>query len=149
MAYSGKFNPRNKSKYKGDFTKITYRSSLERNLMNWLDNRNSVIAWSSEEVIVPYRSPLDGKMHRYFVDNYVEYVTKEGEVIKMLIEVKPDSQTRPPKKKANTATVKIKNRYIRECATWAVNEAKWKAAGEYCKRRDWEFKILTEKQLKL
>ena len=28
-----------------------------------------------------------------------------------------------------------------------VNEAKWKAAQKFCEKRNWEFVILTEKEL--
>lgn len=31
--------------------------------------------------------------------------------------------------------------------TWGVNEAKWKAAEEYCKDRGWKFIIMTEHEL--
>jgi hypothetical protein len=33
--------------------------------------------------------------------------------------------------------------------TYAVNQAKWKAAKEFCSDHMWEFIILTEKELKV
>ncbi|CAH6634879.1 Head completion protein [Escherichia phage vB_Eco_TB34] len=35
--YKGKYVPENKEKYKGDIRKITYRSSWERWIMQWLE----------------------------------------------------------------------------------------------------------------
>jgi hypothetical protein len=71
MAYSGKYNPINPKKYKGDTSKVIYRSLWERKLMVYCDNTKSVLEWGSEEVIIPYVSPWDGKVHRYFPDFYM------------------------------------------------------------------------------
>ena len=61
MSYSGKFKPKNYKKYKGDPTKIFYRSLWERRFMVYCDNNDKIIEWGSEELIIPYRSPLDKK----------------------------------------------------------------------------------------
>ena len=59
-----------------------------------------------------------------------------------LIEVKPKKQTIAPKvQKKKTKS------YIYEVCEYAKNQAKWKAATEYCKDRLWEFKVLTENEL--
>jgi hypothetical protein len=104
--------------------------------------------WSSEEFFIPYISPIDGKWHRYFPDVYVEQINTNGKKQTVLIEVKPDAQTRPPELK-NRLTTKgnISRRYLNEVKTWGTNEAKWKAAQEFCVDRGWTFQILTEKQL--
>jgi hypothetical protein len=136
MRYKGFYRPKNISKYKGDHRKIVYRSKLELTFMRYCDGNNKVLKWSSEEVTIPYRSPIDGKLHRYFPDFWVK--TEQGET---LIEIKPKIQTKPPKQKAN------KRRYIREVKTWGINEAKWKAAEAYCKDQNWNWKILTESDL--
>ena len=39
------------------------------------------------------------------------------------------------------------SRYINEVRNYAINDAKWKNAVEYCKDRDMEFIILTEVEL--
>lgn len=139
----GPFKPNNPHKYKGDSTDIIYRSSWELKYMMELDNDKSVISWGSETIIIPYRSPVDNKIHRYFVDFIV---TKEENGVKQtyLIEVKPIKQTvppKPPKKKTK--------KYLVEIATWGVNRAKWKAAEEFCKDRKWKFQIYTEHTLKI
>ena len=139
MAYSGRFTPKNPSKYVGDYKNIIYRSSWEARCMDWFDRNDNIISWASEELIIPYVSPIDGKWHRYFPDFLVK--TKDKTI---LIEVKPKKQTKPP-----APQKRVTKRYITEVTTWGVNEAKWKAAIEYCKDRTWEFKIITEDDLGL
>jgi hypothetical protein len=142
QTYKGLFNPKNPKKYKGDSKNIVYRSRWELKLMCYLDEHKEVISWGSEEIIIPYRSPLDGKVHRYFPDFIVTKINKQGLQETSLIEVKPAKQTKPPEKKSN-----ITKRYITEVKTWGVNEAKWKAANEFCKDKGWSFHIFTEKEL--
>ena len=145
MSYKGYYKPKYPSKYKGDPTNVIYRSLWERKLMIYLDNHPEIDQWSCEEFAIPYKSPIDGKFHRYFPDFWVK--KKNGQV--MVIEVKPKAQTKPPdiKNKNKTPTGRISRRYLREVKTWGVNEAKWKAAKEFCEDRKWDFKIMTEKEL--
>ena len=142
MSYSGKFKPKNYKKYKGDPTKIFYRSLWERRFMVYCDNNDKIIEWGSEELIIPYRSPLDKKVHRYFPDFYIKYLNKEGNVVREIIEVKPKKQLRPPKTPKRQT-----KRYLQECTTFMVNQAKWKAAEEYCSDRKMKFRFLTEDHL--
>ena len=134
MAYKGKFRPQNYKKYKGDPTKIIYRSGWELKFMKYLDRQPEVLLWSSEENFIPYKSPIDNKWHRYFPDFWVK--TSKGET---LIEIKPKKQTKPPKENP-----KHRRRYLKEVRTWGINEAKWKAAEIYCENRGWNWKIMTE-----
>ena len=143
MAYSGIFKPKNPRKYIGDHTNIIWRSTWECRVMTWLDNNPNVISWASEELIIPYVSPVDGRWHRYFPDFLVKVNTQQGPKT-MLIEVKPKKQTQPPKQQK-----RVTKRYITEVTTWGVNQAKWKAAEEYCLDRGWEFKVITEDHLGL
>ena len=140
--YKGRFSPKNPGKYKGDPTGIIYRSLWERKLMVYLDENKSVIQWSSEEIAIPYISPLDNRYHRYFPDFYVKAVDKDGKIVEQLLEVKPRKETIEPKKKS-----RITKQYITEVTTWGKNQAKWKAAEEYCLDRGWQFKLITEKEL--
>jgi hypothetical protein len=138
----GFFKPKNPKKYIGDPTNIVYRSGWELRVMRSLDDNLNIIRWGSEEVVIPYISPLDNRPHRYFTDFYVEAVGRDGETKVMLLEVKPKAQTQEPKKpKRNT------KRYITEVMTYGVNQAKWKAAEEYCRKKGWEFKVITEADL--
>ena len=140
--YKGKFRVDNPGKYKGDISNIVYRSLWELRFMKWCDKNQSVEEWGSETVIVPYISPIDRKAHRYFVDFYVKVRNKNGGLQKYLIEIKPERFTKPP------ATPKKKTkRFIDEVFQYSVNDAKWKAAFEFCKDRNMTFMILTEKDL--
>ena len=144
MAYSGKFKPKNPSKYIGDSTNIIYRSSWECRVMDWLDRNPDIISWASEELTVPYKSPVDGRFHRYFPDFIVKLRTKTGVVKTLMLEIKPKHQTVEPVKKTRAT-----KRYINEVVTYGINQAKWKAATEYCLDRGWEFRVLTEEHLGL
>lgn len=137
MAYSGRFVPVNPKKYLGNPTNIWYRSLWERRVMVHLDTNSSVLEWSSEEIIIPYLSPIDNRYHRYFPDFFVR--TTVGA---MILEVKPKNQSvmpDPGKKKTK--------KYLQEVMTYGVNQAKWKAAEEYCADRNWKFKVITEDEL--
>jgi hypothetical protein len=144
MAYSGLFKPKHPEKYVGDPTNIVYRSSWEVKVMSWLDNNDSIITWASEELFIPYISPVDNRWHRYFPDFLVKFRTKDNKLSTMMLEVKPKKQTaQPDPQKRKT------KQFINEVKTWGVNQAKWKAANEYCLDRGWEFKLITEDHLGL
>ena len=141
--YKGKYKIKNPNKYLGNPTNIIYRSLMERRFMEWCDSNDKCYKWSSEEVVIPYISPIDNKQHRYFPDFLIQ--TLKGW---FLIEVKPLTQSRPPKKLVvENLNLKKKRRYIKSVQTWLVNEAKWKAATKVCEKKGWSFQILTEKQL--
>ena len=135
----GKYIPRLPKKYKGDYRNIVYRSSWEYKFMQWCDNTSSVVEWGSEEIAIPYISPVDGKRHKYYPDFYVKVKNK-----KYMVEVKPTRQTKEPKTQK-----KITKRYVTEVVTYSVNKAIWKAAEEFCKDYGWEFMLITEKELKV
>lgn len=142
MSYKGKFQPSYPRKYKGDPTNIIYRSLWERKFMMYCDLNENIIEWGSEEIALPYRSPLDNKIHRYFPDFYIKVKENNGSLKRYLIEIKPKKQTVEPKvQKRKTKS------YIYEVTEYAKNQAKWRAAEEFCKDRMWEFKVLTEDEL--
>ena len=138
----GYFKPRNPHKYKGDLDNIVYRSSWELKAMAYFDQHTSIVKWSSEELIIPYRSIIDGKLHRYFPDFWVKKLGTDGKLGIVVIEVKPYKETVEPKKRKQMTKT-----YLNEVKTWGVNTSKWKAAVEYCKDRGWEFMIMTEYEL--
>ena len=110
--------------------------------MNYLDSNSNVIEWSSEEIIIPYISPVDNKRHRYFPDFMVVVKGPNNTRKTMLLEVKPEAQTKEPKRRK-----RLTEQYINEVKTWGINQAKWRCAKEYCADRGWEFKLITEKEL--
>lgn len=139
----GKFRPKNPKKYKGDPTNIVFRSSYELKFMDYCDLNESINEWRSEEFWIPYISPIDGKVHRYFPDFFVKYTDKNGNNRILVVEIKPQKDLKMPeenpKRKTKSWAFRVK--------TWAINQAKWKAAKEWCEDRKYEFKIITEKEL--
>tara|TARA_A100000164_G_C21943203_1_gene791926 strand:+ start:1144 stop:1581 length:438 start_codon:yes stop_codon:yes gene_type:complete len=142
MARSGRYRPSNITKYRGDYRNIIYRSSWEKIFMRYCDKNDNIIEWGSEEVIIPYRSPLDNRLHRYFPDFYIKVKDLSGAPKKYIIEIKPKRQCTEPK------IQKTKSRkYVREVMEYAKNQAKWDAAKDWCADRRMEFKVLTEDNL--
>jgi hypothetical protein len=118
--------------------------------MVYLDNNPSILKWQSEEIIIPYVSPVDNRVHRYFPDFYIKYKNSDGKIIEELIEVKPFNQCSPPNpKKKLTKTGRTSKRYLKEVQTYIVNDAKWNQAMKYCKDRNWKWRILTEKDINI
>ena len=142
--HQGKYNIKYPEKYSGDPTNIIYRSSWELRFMNWCDLNSSVIKWSSEETIIPYRCGTDNRLHRYFIDFKIQVKTKGGDSKTYLVEVKPSAQTKAP-----VFPGRQTKRYLTEAMTFIKNQSKWKAAEQYCLDRGWEFMIITEKELGL
>ena len=142
MSYKGKYYPSFPRKYKGDPTNIIYRSLWERKFMVYCDKNQNILEWASEEIAIPYRSPIDNRVHRYFPDFYMKVKEMNGKIKRYMIEVKPSKQTKPPTKPKRQT-----KGYIREAYEYAKNQAKWKMAREFCADRQWEFKVVTEKEL--
>lgn len=139
----GTYNPANREKYVGETIPI-FRSSWERRVMYFLDHNPNVIRWGSECVQVPYISPKDGKMHRYFVDFYAETVARGGGRDRVLIEVKPAKKLIPPK-----TTNRSKKTVVTETIEYAVNMAKFEAATAFAKANGMRFDIFTEDDIEM
>ena len=138
--YKGRYRPKNKNKYKGNPANVIYRSLWERRFMVYCDTNPAILEWGSEELIIPYKSPLDSKIHRYFPDFYIKYKDKEGKLRKLIVEVKPKKYTVAPTKKPKRKTMKWQN----EVREYLKNTAKWEAAKQWSGKRGMEFTILTE-----
>ena len=136
------FKPKKPKKYKGDITNIICRSSWERRFCKYCDLNENIVEWGSEEFWIPYLSPVDKRIHRYFPDFIIKVKESTGKLKTYVIEVKPLKQTKSPKKRK-----RVTKSYLFECKTYAVNQAKWKSADEWGKDRKIEFKIITEKEL--
>jgi len=141
-SYKSKYKPNYPNKYKGDPNNIICRSSWERRFCSWCDLNENIISWGSEEFFIPYLSPVDNRVHRYFPDFIIKVKESTGQIKTYVIEVKPKRQTQPPKPKS-----RMTKGFLYEAKTYAVNQAKWKAADEWCKDRMLEFKIITEDEL--
>lgn len=136
MAFRARFIPRNPEKYTGDPSQIWARSSWEVQVMKYFDSRKDVIRWGSEEIVIPYLSPADNKVHRYFPDFFVEYYDKNGDIRKEIVEVKPLHESDAKFAKSDRSKDAL-----------LVNDAKWKAAALYCESRNMLFRVLTEKSI--
>ena len=143
-SYKGRYTPKRPEKYKGDPSMCFYRSLWERRVMVFCDENDSVTKWSSEEVVVPYISPVDGRKHRYFVDFWMCLKKSDGGIEECLIEVKPKKQTIKPDQPKSKRISKSK---LFEIRNWLINSAKWEAATDYCTDRGWKFRILTEENI--
>lgn len=146
MAYSGRYVPRNMHKYRGDHTKIQYRSSWEKWFMEYLDSNDKVVQWNSEQVVIPYFSNADGKKRRYYMDFWAKFKV-DDQYKEFIFEIKPDKETKEPKKPSRLTT-QAKQRFINELYTWRVNKDKWLAATKYAEKNKMSFKILTEHSLR-
>jgi hypothetical protein len=142
MAYKGNYRPSSPKKYKGNLHNIVYRSLWERKFMIYCDKNENILEWASEELAVPYRSPIDNRVHRYFPDFYIKVKESNGTIKKKIIEIKPQKQCIEPKVKKITS-----KGYIFEVVEYAKNKAKWNAAKEWCLDHGYEFQVLTEKEL--
>jgi len=138
MSYKGRYKVKNPSKYKGNPTQVIFRSLWERQVFRWCDENSSVLQWSSEEIIIPYRCKTDRKLHRYYPDVYIKTKDKE-----YLIEIKPKKETVPPRDRSKKTKT-----YLNEVMTYIKNTSKWDAAKEYCADRGFIFDIWTEDTLK-
>lgn len=139
MSYKGKYTIKYPDKYIGDPKSIVYRSLWERQCFKWCESNPRVRGWNSEEIVIPYMSDVDGRLHRYYVDLLI--VMENDEVF--LVEIKPKKQTQPPKKPKRKT-----KKYAKEVATYITNTNKWGAAQKFAEQKEWKFQIWTEETLK-
>ena len=138
-----RYKPEYPKKYKGDPNNIICRSSWERRFCRWCDLNENILEWGSEEFFIPYFDPTTSRVRRYFPDFIIKVREQSGDIKKYVIEVKPKRQTLPPVQTSKKRT----RTYITEVKTYAVNQAKWEAAKEWCADRMLEFRIITENEL--
>ena len=140
--HKGLFTPQNPDKYKGK-RPIVYRSDWEKKFMHYCDTNPNIIQWASESIMIPYFNPVKNRLTRYYPDFLITYLDTNGRQVIDLIEVKPFRQTLQPipRKGKKSSTL------LMEQKTYAMNDAKWKAAKLYCQQRNMNFRIITEKDL--
>lgn len=138
-----KYKPSHPKKYKGNPNNIICRSSWERKFCTWCDLNENILEWGSEEFSIKYFDPVKNKVRRYYPDFIIKVAEKTGKVKTYVIEIKPKKQTMPP----NPNPKKKTKSWLNEVYTWETNNAKWKAADEFCKDHLLEFKIITEDEL--
>ena len=145
----GKILTSNFKYYTGKKDVIVYRSSWELMAFEKLEKLGAigiVKGWSSEDVVIPYKSDIDEQVHRYFMDLRVEL---KDSII--LVEIKPFSETYIPPKPKTFKSESHKRTYENKLLTCIKNQNKWKATIQYCARMSqvtgvpWNFQIWTEK----
>jgi len=151
-SYKGWYTLKNPDKFivpVDDFMKsykngqVNYKSKLELTAIYYADHHKQVTNWSLEPYPINYIKPTDNKVHRYYVDLYLEFDTGH----KFIVEIKPFSQTIKPVP-AKKVTAKSKRVLAHAVQTFAINTAKWEAAKQFASENDLKFIILTEKELK-
>lgn len=145
----GYYAPHNPDKYVGNPSDIQFRSSLEQRFCYFCDFSDRVHRWGSEIVKIPYKG-IDGKMHTYYTDYYVEFYNPdvEGGIVYWVIEVKPEAEVTPePPEPPLNESVRSMRSYKYRLETWIKNQAKWHEAAKYCSSRGWTFRILTERDI--
>lgn len=138
MAYKSKYKPKNPQKYVGNPNNIICRSLWERTFCKYLDENVNIVRWSSEELQIPYVSPVDNKPHMYYPDFLFE-IKKGNNVETIVVEIKPKKQTKQP-----ILGTKSKRTFITETLQFEINKAKWESASMFCNKNGWKFMILTE-----
>lgn len=136
------YKPINMDKFDGKYLPCA-RSEWERQFMQWLDINPSIVKWDSEPIAIQYFDPVRRKQRRYYPDFLIQVRDKEGKEKIFLTEIKPYKEVKPPRVSKNKSMKSV----VHEAATYTTNIAKWKAADDFCKKHNWEFKILTEKEL--
>ena len=140
----GIYKPVHIEKYIGKKLPV-FRSGWELKFFKWADCNENILKWGSENVIIPYLNPLDNKVHRYFVDNFIIFKDRNGDSNKFLIEIKPSKQTKRPVRSKN----KKSSTMLYEQKTYVTNIAKWKAAKQWASKKGYKFLIVTEKELNM
>lgn len=133
-----RYIPKYPEKYVGDVTKIICRSSWETRFCQFCDLNPNILEWASEEIAIPYIKPHPTKraVHRYYPDFYIKTKNKQGLIEQFIIELKPHKE----------AVLKKKSTLYDRIAIM-INEAKWKAAVQFCEAHNMKFKVITEKTL--
>jgi hypothetical protein len=136
---------------------LFYRSSWEKRIMIWLDNKPEITKWGAECIIIPYISremkddDLRNKERSYYPDFYYELKSSDGSIQKVVAEVKPHKDfemackflSENIKIKDNLTVKGLKNlEYDFKMAQ--KNAAKWTTMIDWCQKKGFEFIIITE-----
>lgn len=128
----GLYKVMNPAKYVGK-KPPRYRSSWEWHFMKFCDGNDHILQWASEEITIPYRHPLTGKMTVYVPDFLITYQGANGKTVAELIEIKPRKQSILEGKQSS-----------KDRAIVAINYAKWDMATKWARRNGMSFRVITE-----
>lgn len=154
--HQGLFTPVNKDKVikLNSQGGLYYRSGLEQKMMIYLDNNDKIINWGAEHLKIPYTKTewvsesqeYRTTEHTYYPDFYYELKRENGTISKVVAEVKPYSETIEPVLNPNPSAKQLKN-FEYSLKMYNKNLSKWSYMIDYCKRKGFEFIIITEKVL--
>lgn len=133
----GTYHVRNKDKYMGQYDPI-YKSKLEAKMMFYLDHNENVVKWNYEAFPIKYLDESTNKIRNYYID-FIAIVKAENHLQTVWIEVKSESETHAPGKRA------AKNQKAVEL--WIKNQSKWKAAKRLAESKGHKFVVISEKEL--
>jgi hypothetical protein len=147
--HQGKYKLINEEKYLGDPTVIYFRSKWEYNLYLYLDRNERVLKWNCEGITITYEIMENNHYttKRYYPDCYAKILNNDGSVNEYVIEIKPYSETIPPKE-PKKFTIKANENYEYRLKTFQKNLLKWKYAKSFCDKRGINFVVLTEQYFK-
>ena len=126
----------------GNNTYVMYRSSLELKAIRYADFNKHVVKFSLEPYPIKYVKPTDGKVHRYFVDMFLEFSSGH----KILVEIKSKGETMPPKKPSKNTAKSMMN-FQKAVQTYSINQAKWASAKLFAEANSMQFVVITEDEL--
>ena len=132
----GIFTPKNPQKYIGKGS-IRYRSGWEHQFMHFLDDHPSIKQWASEAISIKYENPIVQKTKSYVPDFFIIYEDAHGNRKGELVEIKPHKET----------TLEAAGRSQKAQIQAVVNQAKWRAAKEFCDRNGIQFRVVTEHEM--
>ena len=139
----GYFTPQNPEKYKGDPSRIIYRSSWELKFLMYCDSNEAVVEYTAEPIGILYPNPILKKEATYWIDCYMATKNKDGSISKWLIEIKPNKYLTPPVPPTRLTEKQTLN-YVRHAKAYLINNEKFKAAKAYAKQNGMKFGIITE-----
>ena len=76
-----RYKPKHPQKYQGNHNNIICRSSWERKFCRYCDLTENIISWASEEISIPYMSPVDKRPHKYFPDFLMKVRESNGSTV--------------------------------------------------------------------
>ena len=162
--HQGNFIPENKDKVikLNSEGGIYYRSMLEFKFMTWLDKNEMIKRWCGECIKIPYQlthyeksGDVNLKSHTYYADYYYELTTSNGDISKVVVEVKPHKEYEDvvlfEKKQFNipeNANVRKMRNLEYRLKMAQKNSQKWKTMIKWCDKKGFKFIVVTEKHLK-
>lgn len=160
--HGGNYIPKNKDKVIKLNTQrgVYYRSSWEKMVMVWLDNKKEITKWGAECMRIPYQmthfdnGDMKIKEHSYFPDFYYEMRGSDGVLKQVVVEVKPMKEYKMVQA-LNEGKLEVPDKTMTKLKSFEYdlkmaykNKNKWETMIKWCDKMGYEFIIITEEHLK-